>query len=372
MLTLIAIAKNEAAEIEAFLRHHEDLFDECVVVDTGSTDGTAELARRCGARVIDFEWRDDFAAARNASLRAATGDWAFVLDIDERIAPGDFARVRAAARGPRRAYLCQQRNYYDRPEHQEWQPVQGEYPQLERYHTGYFAAEQFRLLPVDPGLNWTGCVHEDLSPSLQQRGVKLATLHVPIHHYGYVRTDEHNRTRNEYYGRLARRKVAENPDDRRANLELAYALIQEGNARESMPILEKLSGDHGGDRSVCRMRLLLAKMYHEDGRPSEALALLERAVNDHPRWIFAWTSWIGMLLAEKEHERAEAALIRAKERFPDTTQLLRHECQLLVNTRRIVEAIPIARRVTELMPNLPEYAALADKCEDLARRTGRL
>ena len=122
MLSLIAIAKNEAAGIQEFLRHHEDLFDEMVIVDTGSTDDTVALAREAGARVIDFEWIDDFAAARNASLRAATGDWAFILDIDERIARRDFDRARATATGDPCCHMCQQRNYYDRTDHQEWQP----------------------------------------------------------------------------------------------------------------------------------------------------------------------------------------------------------------------------------------------------------
>ena len=53
------------------------LFDEIVVVDTGSTDRTAEIAREFGARVFDFVWIDDFAAARNAALARAKGDDAF-------------------------------------------------------------------------------------------------------------------------------------------------------------------------------------------------------------------------------------------------------------------------------------------------------
>ena len=372
MLSLIAIAKNEAPGIQAFLRHHEDLFDEMIVVDTGSTDDTVQLAKAGGARVLDFEWRDDFAAARNAALRAATGDWAFVLDIDERIARRDFDRVRAAARDGNCCYMCRQWNYYDRAEHQEWQPVSGRYPEEERGRTGFFAAEQYRLLPVRPDLSWQGCVHEDLSASIEKLGLAVRFLETPVHHYGYVTSAEANRNRNEFYGRLVRKKVAENPDDWKASLELAYTLIQEGRARECLPILEKLN-DHEGDGPIInRVRVMLAKLYAEDGRVTEALGVLERAVAECPEWIFGWTSWIGLLLAEKRYDEAEATLNRAKAGFPETPLLLRQECQLLVNTRRIVEAIPVGRRVTELIPSMPQYAQIADKCEDLAQRAGLL
>ncbi|MEM9156937.1 MAG: tetratricopeptide repeat protein, partial [Cyanobacteria bacterium P01_F01_bin.33] len=64
-----------------------DFVDELVVVDTGSTDGTPAIARDCGAQVFEFDWRDDFAAARNVSLSHANGDWILVLDADEAFVP---------------------------------------------------------------------------------------------------------------------------------------------------------------------------------------------------------------------------------------------------------------------------------------------
>ncbi len=59
--------------------------DEVVVVDTGSTDATVEIARRSGAKVSHFPWCDDFSAARNESLRQATGDWIFWIDADDEL-----------------------------------------------------------------------------------------------------------------------------------------------------------------------------------------------------------------------------------------------------------------------------------------------
>src|SRR5271157_4235359 len=77
------IVRDEEKNLPACLSSVAGLFDEIVVVDTGSTDRTREIAREFGARVFDFVWLNDFAAARNAALARATGDYAFWLDADD-------------------------------------------------------------------------------------------------------------------------------------------------------------------------------------------------------------------------------------------------------------------------------------------------
>ena len=76
-VSLCLIVKNEEAHLPACLRSAADLVDEIVVVDTGSTDRTREVAAELGAKVYDYPWSDDFAAARNESLRHAGGNWIF-------------------------------------------------------------------------------------------------------------------------------------------------------------------------------------------------------------------------------------------------------------------------------------------------------
>jgi tetratricopeptide (TPR) repeat protein len=85
-LSLCMIVKNEAENLPRCLESVKDAVDEMVVLDTGSTDGTIEIARSYGAQVAEFAWRDDFAVARNEALKHVTGDWVLVLDADERLA----------------------------------------------------------------------------------------------------------------------------------------------------------------------------------------------------------------------------------------------------------------------------------------------
>lgn len=92
MLSLAMIAKNEEQYLDRCLKSVSTLVDEMIVVDTGSTDRTREIARDNGAVVYDFEWCDDFSAARNFSIEKTSGDWVVVLDADEYFAE-DYADV---------------------------------------------------------------------------------------------------------------------------------------------------------------------------------------------------------------------------------------------------------------------------------------
>lgn len=85
--TLVVIAKNESRCIERCLRSAQPYVNRILVLDTGSTDRTPELARACGAEVHFFDWIDDFSAARNRALELADADWSLFLDADEWIDP---------------------------------------------------------------------------------------------------------------------------------------------------------------------------------------------------------------------------------------------------------------------------------------------
>jgi len=99
-ISLCMIVKNEEAHLEPCLRSVSDLVDEIIIADTGSTDRTKQIAARYGAKVVDFVWQDSFAAARNESLKHATGDWIFWLDADEQLDDANRQRLWADKNSP--------------------------------------------------------------------------------------------------------------------------------------------------------------------------------------------------------------------------------------------------------------------------------
>lgn len=85
ILSLCMIVKNEKDNLPRCLASAKPYVDEIIVVDTGSDDGTPEIATKLGAKVSYFEWCDDFAAARNYAISQASGDWILMPDADEEI-----------------------------------------------------------------------------------------------------------------------------------------------------------------------------------------------------------------------------------------------------------------------------------------------
>src|SRR5690348_13712518 len=94
-ISAIMIVKNEEVHLDRSLRALAKLVDEIVVVDTGSTDKTMDIARAHGAKLFQFEWCNDFSAARNESMRHATGNWCVWVDADEELLETQPGALRA-------------------------------------------------------------------------------------------------------------------------------------------------------------------------------------------------------------------------------------------------------------------------------------
>lgn len=82
-LSACVITKNEEQNIGRCINSYRDIVEEIIVVDTGSTDKTVEIAEELGAQVYPFQWVDDFSKAKNFALSKAKGDWIIFLDADE-------------------------------------------------------------------------------------------------------------------------------------------------------------------------------------------------------------------------------------------------------------------------------------------------
>ncbi|MCD6144071.1 TPR domain-containing glycosyltransferase [Thermococcus sp.] len=92
------IVKNEEKFLDDCLKGIKEIVDEIVIVDTGSTDDTIEIAQKYNARIFHFAWNYDFSQARNFSISQATCDWILVLDADERIEKKDLPKIRKIIR----------------------------------------------------------------------------------------------------------------------------------------------------------------------------------------------------------------------------------------------------------------------------------
>ncbi|MBD2494242.1 glycosyltransferase [Nostoc sp. FACHB-280] len=95
-ISLCMIVKNEETTLPKCLNSVKDFVDEMVVLDTGSSDRTPEIAQQFGAEVHHFQWTNNFSTARNAALKYVTGDWVLVLDADEILNPSIVPQLQDA------------------------------------------------------------------------------------------------------------------------------------------------------------------------------------------------------------------------------------------------------------------------------------
>ena len=97
-VSLCMIVKDEEENLARCLDSVRDFVDEIIIVDTGSTDRTIDIAERYGARVFYHPWEGSFSKARNYSLKYATCDWILILDADEELNNDDTSRLKEIAK----------------------------------------------------------------------------------------------------------------------------------------------------------------------------------------------------------------------------------------------------------------------------------
>ncbi|MCC6145688.1 MAG: tetratricopeptide repeat protein [Candidatus Hydrogenedentes bacterium] len=234
-LSVSMIVRNEALRLPGFLDALADLAEEVCVTDTGSEDGTPEIAEARGCRVRHFPWCGDFAAARNAALQPCTGLWILSLDADELIAPEDHGTVRALTEGPRdRCYRFVTRNYT-----RETTALGFVWSPPDTPHTlgfpGWFPSGKVRLFPNLSGIAFEEPVHELIHRSLERQGVQVVNTAVPVHHYPLLNQSPDARARKQaLYLELGQQKVARSPDDPMAHHELGDQYVDLGDYAQAL------------------------------------------------------------------------------------------------------------------------------------------
>ncbi|MBI3090167.1 MAG: glycosyltransferase [Candidatus Tectomicrobia bacterium] len=242
-LSLCMIVRDEEAYLPVCLESVAAIVDELIVVDTGSRDGTRDIARaftqRLGGVLLELPWQDDFAAARNVSLEQARGDWILVLDADEVIAGRDLARLRGLLAHPViEAYRLVQRTYSLERTSEHWLPNSSDYAEGRGY-PGYLENPLVRLFRRAPEVRFTGRVHEVVEPSILALGWTIGITDLPLHHYGKVRAPRYLRRKAELYRRLGTKKQEEEANDPRAHLDLGKQLLELRDAQGAAAALRR-------------------------------------------------------------------------------------------------------------------------------------
>ncbi len=294
-VSLCMIAKNEEFNLPACLGSVRDLVSEMIVVDTGSTDRTKETAALLGARVYDFAWCDDFAAARNASLQPATGEWIFWLDGDERLDEPNrqrFRQVLAGLRDENAAYVMAQRSTSD--------PTSGE--------ASIFT--QVRLFRNLPHIRWRYRVHEQILPALEESGAAIRWTDVTIEHAGYEDPALY-RGKQERNFRLLLLQQQETPDDPLTLFNLGLTHYTLGRHGDAMAFWRRSLELSPPTLSLVRkLYALLAKGHLQAGESHQSLATARAGLERYPDDVELLSITAGLLAESGDLRGAEQSLRR--------------------------------------------------------------
>jgi GT2 family glycosyltransferase/tetratricopeptide (TPR) repeat protein len=266
-VSLCLIVRNEEANLPDCLRSAADLVDEIIVVDTGSTDRTKELAAGFGARVYDFPWVDSFAAARNESVGHARGQWIFWLDADDRLDEPNRAKLRALFAGLPDENIAYVMKCLCLPD-----PVNGAATEV----------DHVRLFRNHPEVRWQYRVHEQILPAIRRQGGGVRWTDVVIHHTGYQDPAlRHQKLERDL--RLLRLDQAEHADEPFILFNLGSVYQELGQLTEALPLLRRsLDRSAPGDSIVRKLYALLVQGHRQLGQPQEALAVCRQGRGYYP------------------------------------------------------------------------------------------
>ena len=162
-VSLVMIVKDEEEWLGPCLESAKAIADEIVIVDTGSSDKTKEIAASYGAKIFDFKWIDDFSAARNFAFSKATQDFIIWLDADDKLDGAEKLKPMLAALDPQFSAVLMQ-YFYGFDEH-------GNCTALHLKN---------RVVRNDGNFTWKGRIHEDLIPTMTAS--VTSTTEVAVYH----------------------------------------------------------------------------------------------------------------------------------------------------------------------------------------------
>ncbi len=280
-ITLAMIVKNEAGNLRNCLKSACGQVDEIVIVDTGSTDATPEIAREYTDRIYHFPWNEDFSAARNFAIEKARGEWILCLDADEELIPGTGSLKELVARDSgTEVYLL--------PLNNSTADTAGRY---NRFHV-------LRLFKNNGRYRFQGKIHEQVT--VPESGT-VAVAEGPVINHRMLSPRERNRKRSRNLV-LLKKAYSEDPQNHFLQYYLGIEWFMLGKADKALPFFRQA---YRGltDRNLLfkgpALRYLLICL-KELGRLDEAICLCLEADRNYPEYTDIY--YLGGILFEEKKE----------------------------------------------------------------------
>lgn len=280
-LTLAMIVKDEEETLDRCLSSVVSICNEIIIVDTGSTDKTKQIAEKHNAIIFDFTWVDDFASARNFSFRKATQDYILWLDADDVIKPQDIEKIKIYLNQDGwDALMC--RYIYAHDENDQ--------PSL--------VLKRHRIVKNDGQARWNDPIHEYLVFGNQ----KVVDADIDVHHYRTARQFERSSGRNlRILEKLYNETKGENP---RHEFYYARELADSGKSNDAKLIfISYLNSKKDWEGNIINAYQRLAKIYYADNDLDAVLRTCFEAIQYNPHYIEIYNILIRVFYDQKDWQK---------------------------------------------------------------------
>jgi glycosyltransferase involved in cell wall biosynthesis len=305
------IVKNEEKNIERALGWAKTVAFEQIVVDTGSTDRTVELAEKLGAKVYHFEWIKDFAAAKNYAIEQATGDWIAFLDADEYFSPEDTLKLIKKLGDIEK----------DPKKRRKTSILKTPWIQLNDDGEATSIDEQTRIFRNRDDIRYVGKIHECLSKNDNVMPVD----DISIMHTGYAVSEVKEKNKMARNVEMLRAELAGRPNDMTLKAYLADSLVSK-TITDDIPDEEEIAEIDVLFREILESNAIIpailkkkAHMYFISKVPdntekdAEHEKLCEKAYSEFPDNIDLCYSYSCSLNKTKKFDKAWEVLKKAEE-----------------------------------------------------------
>ncbi len=229
-LSQCMIVKDEEGNIRRALSWGKKAVCEQIVVDTGSTDRTVEIAREMGAKVFRFEWCDDFSAAKNYAIEQASGEWIAFLDADEYMTEADAEALMQI--------LCEIES--DGTGAEKAQVIRCAWQQIGEDGRPFSVSVQDRIFRNIPEIRYHGRIHEQVRlPGGEAMICQDEQRRLSIFHTGYIPSVMKEKRKSERNIRLLMREIEEKPGNGTAWSYLGDAYTSLGELQKAAEAYEK-------------------------------------------------------------------------------------------------------------------------------------
>jgi len=286
LLTASLIVRNEENYLADCLKSIQGIVDEIIVVDTGSKDQSIAIARSSGAKVIHYEWCDDFSAARNVALDHSSGEWILYIDADEYVEP--ISRIyieRLLAESSKIAYTV-----------------------LLYAKKGFTAYREYRIFKKDSRIRFTGAIYESIYPSICTMTIDpqafVGKSDLTIIHAVQSKEEQYNKNLRNLPLIVKQIKKTPHKSDLLWRLGVTYKAL--GNKEEAieswkkaLDIVRQKTDLHILD-SLCYVELI--RIFYEQGR--DITSLLDEALECFPyQYLLIWMK-AKFLVKQKAFDKA--------------------------------------------------------------------